>query len=110
VQISKLVKSIWKVLPLLVVIVIVVSSILMVRNLHRTPLSAGVKATAELSMQEIKSPTAEPDLPQLSIMPEEMDTCVSEIYLTWPPKCMAANGKVIQVPGSPNIFVIPPVK
>ncbi len=101
-QTSKLPKLIMTYLPILAVIAAIALGALLGRSLYPLPVASGNRATAQLSPPEIVPPV---------MFTQELGACVpSQIYMSLPPKCKTIDGRLIEVPGTSNTLVIPPVK
>lgn len=101
-QTSKFLKMIMTYLPAVAVIAAIALGALLGRSLYRSPVVSGNRARAQLSAPAIVAPV---------LFTQELGTCIpSEIYTSLPPKCKTLDGRLIEVPGTANIFVTPPVK
>jgi hypothetical protein len=108
-QASKPGKSLLKYLPLLAVTVAAIAGALIVEDANYPLLDFGIKATTQLQAEQTNALPAEQDPPQVMVFPETAGTCLSGLVFTsLPPKCKTLSGDFIQLPGSSNVFVIPP--
>lgn len=108
-QPSKPGKSLLKYLPLLALTVAAIAGALIAEDGNHPLLDFGIKATSQLQAEQTNPLPAEQNTPQLLIFPEEAGTCMGPlIYTSLPPKCRTFSGNFIQLPGSSEVFVLPP--
>lgn len=94
----KLVKRMWKYVPLLLIFGVALTVFLLRTDLHRG--SSDFDSTSPLA-----------DSPQLLNIVGTLDACpLSTIYTSLPPKCRTLDGEFIPLPGASSITLIPGIK
>lgn len=124
-QTSKWIRNLLSYLPLLAMVVLAAAGVFVAKDLYQTSHASPVQNTPQLPPEQHNPlPREQSDLPptrqdnppveqfdpELLIVSGKMDSCISPlIYTSLPPKCMAANGEFVQLPGvlPSNIFVFP---
>ena len=106
---SKLGKSMLKYLPLLAVVVAVIAGTLIGKDLYSRSRDAGIQAATALQIEQARRLPWERNTPEVLIYPATAGTCFGPlIYTSLPPKCKTIEGEFIQLPGSSEVFVLPP--
>lgn len=98
---SELAKRIWKLLPVLAALVLVVTGLLSAVDMPSMSRELQEGSTARVRV--------EPDAPLASGAMGAADSCISPyIYTSLPPKCRTADGSFTSLDGIPSILRLIP--